>query len=396
MGISNEEFNKFLSDNKEKIDRITPKNPPLDAEDLEDIESTKDSLRVSLEEVRKMQDGLYPKKTWDEYVADKNMPLLKRDAMSKLHEWYNKGGSNNVLWVRGLKNTGKTTLVKHFISGVFDSPEGIYMISMLDSKISKSFKNFRESVGLWFKLEDFMRYLVPEFDEEKTKLIVFDDVQEDYRAILDASWGTKCRCILCGDMTNKVTDHDVVVTPLSFKEFRENSDVDYVNASEEDKKFLLMEYCTMGGFPAVVRCYFNYCMHGEPSREIRAITLDWVSMLTKRFKYNNIRIDAMKALLVVLKIAMKQEDLGDMAGLSDRLFTALSSAGYSATRGKANKLLAELKSEGIIYIKKGRIYFCDLGVITYLAVRLSDLDSKKFSSYIRENFNFLQKMYEIV
>lgn len=41
MGISNEEFSKFLRDNKEKIDRITPKNPSLDAEDLndEDIDS---------------------------------------------------------------------------------------------------------------------------------------------------------------------------------------------------------------------------------------------------------------------------------------------------------------------------------------------------------------------
>ena len=394
MGISNEEFNKFLRDNKDKIDRITPKNPPLDDEDMDDVKDIEESLRVSFDEVRKMQSNLYPKETWEEYMLNKNMPFLKRDAMSKLHEWYN--GTDSVLWVRGLKNTGKTTLVKKFIGEVFNTTEGIYMISMSDPKISKSFEEFRESAGFWFKLEDFMHYLIPEFNEEQPKLIVIDDAQEDYHAILDASWNTKCRVIICGDMTNKVTDRDVVVTPLSFKEFRENSDVDYVNASEEDKKFLLMEYCTMGGFPAVVRCYFNCCMNGETSREIKAIVQEWVSVLTKRFKYNNIRIDVMKALLVVLKVAMKREDLGDMVGLSDRLFTALFSAGCSVTRGKANKLLSELKSEGIIYIKKGHIYFCDLGVITYLAVRLSDLDSKKFSSYIRENFNFLQKMYEIV
>lgn len=389
MGISNEEFNKFLSDNKEKIDRITPKNPPLGAGDIADIETMKEDLRESFEEVRKMQNGFYPKTTWREYIADKNMPLLKRDAMSKLHEWYNRNITGEVLCVRGLKHTGKTTLVKQFISEVFDSTEGIYMINMLDPKISKSYEEFRESTDIFFKLEDFMRYLIPEFDVEKTKLIVLDDVQVDYSIIHSASWDAKCRVIICGDMLNKVTDHDVVVTPLSFKEFCANSD-------EDDKSISLMEYFALGGFPNAVRCHLDCGLIGEASKEIKTIVQEWVSVLNKRFKYNNLRVDVMKALLAVFKVAIEREDLGDMVGLSDRLFNALSSVGCNMTRGKANKLLTELKSEGIVFIKKGYIYFCDLGVVTYLAVRLPDLDSKKFRSYIRENFDFLQKMYEIV
>jgi len=389
MDISNEEFNKFLSDNKEKIDRITPKNPPLDDEDIADIESMKEDLRESFEEVRKMKNGFYPKKTWKEYIADKNIPLLKRDAMSKLHEWYNRNIAGEVLCVRGLKHTGKTTLVKQFISDVFDSTEGIYMINMLDPKISKSYEEFRESTDIFFKLEDFMSYLIPEFDAKKIKLIVLDDVQVDYSIIHSASWDTKCRVIICGDMLNKVTDSDVVVTPLSFKEFCANSD-------EEDKSLSLMEYFAIGGFPNVVRCHLDCGLIGEASKEIKTIVQEWVSMLTKRFRYSTLKIDMIKTLLAVLKVAIEREDLGDMIGLSDRLFNALSSVECNMTRGKANRILTELKSAGIIYIKKGYIYFCDLGVITYLAVRLADLDSKKFRIFIRENFDFLQKMYEIV
>lgn len=389
MGISNKEFNKFLSDNKEKIDRITPKNPPLDAEDITDIESMKEGLRESFEEVRKMQNGFYPKTTWREYIADRNMPLLKRDAMSKLHEWYNRNITGEVLCIRGLKHTGKTTLVKQFISEVFDSTEGIYMINMLDPKISKSYEEFRESTDILFKLEEFMRYLMPEFDIEKTKLIVLDDVQVDYSIIHSASWDIKCRVIICGDMLNKVTDSDVVVTPLSFKEFCANSD-------EEDKGISLMEYFALGGFPNAVSCHLDCSLIGEASKEIKSIVQEWVSVLTKRFRYSTLKVDVMQVLLAVLKVAIEREDLNDMIGLSDRLFNALSSVGCNMTRGKANKILAELKSAGIIYIKKGYIYFCDLGVVTYLAVRLPDLDSKKFRSFIRENFDFLQKMYEIV
>lgn len=61
----------------------------------------------------------------EEHVMNKDMQFLKRDAMSKLHEWYSEDRAGNVLWVIGLKHTGKTTLVKQFIDEVFGSTEGI-------------------------------------------------------------------------------------------------------------------------------------------------------------------------------------------------------------------------------------------------------------------------------
>lgn len=366
---------------------------------------------------------------------------FEREVELSMFDWYY-NRPNQILYVKGARQTGKTYTIKKFIKRVWGSlniEDGVYLINLTDEVIHQKLIEYRSESRPYNQnklgIESFVEYLFPDFDANKAKVLYIDEIQEDaglYNCIREFARDRSCRLIVSGSYLNIVSeaklgnnvfkppmggDYLVTMRSLSFVEFLQangviNSQVLFKSVSEyteednalfDEVQRLYSVYLQIGGYPEVVKEYIrtksidsarvllsdlirNYFEESKPYLAMCKPTVDFE--------------DTFESILSVVTDTNKRFKTKDLpVEIRDKM---LRSKGSISTDDVCHTL-DWLESGGFIrkvrkyvdfkdlsnYTTGQRYYFYDLGVVNYIASR-SAIPETTLNGYLAENFAFLQ------
>ena len=208
--------------------------------------------------------------------------MLEREIIQDLVEWKNR--KHHPLVVRGLRQIGKTFIVKEFGKANYENV--IYLDLRSNKEVHKAFEQDFDVNQMILSITS----IVPNvrFVPKKT-LLILDEIQDCTNARsslkywdLDAQYDVICTGSFLGVKGFRSPyvrgvpvgyEEQITMYPLSFKEFLHNTGIDnsvfdYVQTSlsnktkidfavHESMKKLYLQYLIVGGMPEAVNCFFE-------------------------------------------------------------------------------------------------------------------------------------------
>lgn len=286
---------------------------------------------VSIQEVNKQ---IYNK------IAKENS--LVRDIQKNLELWKKKS-RNKILYVRGARQTGKTTELLKFAYKNYDQ---IIYIDFFQSRERENFESY--------DLSDYCKeMLLEDYIDDKNTILILDEIQksrEIYNHLDTLNMELNC------DIAVIVNELEILLDKSSYVALKDVEKIELFPLSLEEFCTVIPDenlYLHIGGYPAVIKQYLKSkdignCMEIEKSV---------VKCLTEELKSF---VDAEHLFQYVFQLKANNKPLNK----------------------KKRKQIACMKYAGII---DKDLYFVDLGVTNYVA-GLTAVDNEMIESILRETF----------
>lgn len=352
---------------------------------------------------------------------------LKRDIYKNLVEW-KKRDTGKVLELRGARQVGKTYILDRFAK---DNYKNYIYINMLQTS-GEIFLRCLEKATVWEPgeepveqpLHNAFRLMKKDFSDDKTTIVVIDEIQESARAyslIREFAREFDCHFIVTGSYLGKTVERDyflpagdldvLTLYTLTFEEFLDAfgkrelfNRVDLLGASphaeyDELKRYYEI-YCDIGGYPTVVKRYLE-------TRDIRSCKeeLLWVIQTfieeSQRYFADVLEMNLFEQVMPAIAQSMVKEKKG-----SDDLVTELSKIIFKGessriTKKSINHVMAWLFRSHIIGFcgkaidcnpitvsMNSRFYFLDVGVCRYF-MDMAGADLATIRGIVNENFVYI-------
>ena len=212
-----------------------------------------------------------------EYIKICKERFIQRDIESDLEEW-KKRYSDKVLFLRGARQTGKTTELMKFAYNHYE--QIIYINLALDADRETFHQYVVENTSLRYGMKGYCkaRGLSP-FCDDKETMIIIDEIQEDhviYNMIRSLNHELKCHIAVTGSYLGRTLNseyfkpagnlHILELMPLSFYEFckafgqeKRLMQLDIYGKDEKESYETLTQlyqvYRQIGGYPDIVSSY---------------------------------------------------------------------------------------------------------------------------------------------
>ncbi len=352
---------------------------------------------------------------------------LKRDIYDSLVQWKHRN-SGKVLEVSGARQVGKTYILTKFAK---ENYHNFFYINMMQTS-GQDFIACIEEAARWNPGEEriekpihkALKLFDKNFADGEDTVVVIDEIQESskvFSLIRQFAREFKAHFIVTGSYLGKTVEKEyflpagdidtMELSTLSYEEFLQAAgkrklyeQIDlYGGGGHEDYdllKILYDSYCKVGGYPAVVRKYFETGDIVECRREIAHIIQIFVEE-SERYFDNILEMGLLEQMLPLIAQTMAKEKKGvpDLVKeLSSVLFRDDSNR---VTKRSVNQAIAWLcRSDVIGYcgrVNEGnmldvtpncRFYFRDLGVARHF-LEMAGVQPDAIAGLINENFVYL-------
>lgn len=223
--------------------------------------------RGVLSDVKIMDNGLViADYAIDELFPDVSVSTLdfKRDVSSKLESWL-KYDSDLVLFLKGMRQVGKTYEIKRFADSHFKNV--VYLNLSVDNLFIERVKQ-RKAKGVLQLVSEYCAEMRIPFTNDKNTIFIIDEIQislEVFNLVRALRNDLGCCVAITGSylgfLVNRKSFHaagdilSVEMTPLTFNEFCIANGVTY--EFSDKARELYDVYRQIGGFPAVVKEYIK-------------------------------------------------------------------------------------------------------------------------------------------
>lgn len=355
------------------------------------------------------------------------MKDLKRDIYASLLEW-KKNCSGKVLEIEGARQVGKTYIISKFAR---ENYKNYIYINMVQTS-GKEFLQCLDAAERWEpgeeRIEKPLHKALELFDRTFTDMeetvIFIDEIQESSRVfslLREFARDFQAHFIVTGSYLGKVFEKDyflpagdldtMTLNTLSFEEFLDAAgkrelynELDLYGGSQaqeyEEIKSLYKIYCQIGGYPAVVKTYFDTGNVQEAQREIKGI-IDIFVKESERYFDDILEMNLLEQLLPAIAQSMLKEKKGSPDLIKELSKIVFHEDTNRVTKKSVNQAVAWFYRSHIIgycgKVNEGdilnvtpncRFYFCDLGVATYF-LGISGARPDDMSGIINENFVYL-------
>ncbi|MDR1547185.1 MAG: AAA family ATPase [Hungatella sp.] len=358
---------------------------------------------------------------------------LKRDIYQELIIW-KKYDSGKVLELEGARQTGKTFILDKFAREYYQK---YFYINMLQTSgaeylacLEKATKWEPGETRIEKPLHKAFKLFDPEFADDKNTVVVIDEIQESakvYSLIRQFARDFECHFIVTGSYLGKTMESEyflpagdiekLTLYTLSFEEFLDAlgkrelyEGVSLYGESHHEQYDELKScydiYCSIGGYPAVVRKYLeteDVEMCRETMIEIIGIFIDE----SQRYFKDILEVNLFEQIFPSIAQTMIREK----KGISD-LITELSSIVYHEDSGRTtkrsiNRVIGWLYRSHIIGFCgqandadpmavsiNRRFYFMDLGVCGNF-LDMAGADPATIRGILSENFVYIDLVKRI-
>lgn len=352
---------------------------------------------------------------------------LKRDIYRKLADWKMRN-TGKVLELRGARQVGKTYILDRFAKENYIN----YIYINMHQRSGEKFLLCLEKATAWkpgedsteHPLHDAFRLLRKDFSDDKTTIIVIDEIQESarvYSLIREFAREFECHFIVTGSYLGKTVEKEyflpagdldvLTLYTLTFEEFLDAfgkrelfNHIDLIGASPHEEYDELKQYyeiyCEIGGYPAIVKKY----MENKDIRKCREELLGVIQTFieeSQRYFADVLEMNLFEQVMPAIAQSMIKEKKG-----SDDLVTELSKIIFKEESGRVTKksinhVMAWLFPSHIIgFCGKAidcnpitvsmncRFYFLDIGVCRYF-MDMAGADLAAIRGIVNENFVYI-------
>ena len=355
------------------------------------------------------------------------MKDLKRDIYKSLLEW-KRNHSGKVLEVEGARQVGKTYIISKFAK---ENYKNFIYINMAQTT-GKDFLRCLDAAEQWnpgeTRIEKPIHKALELFDKNfadiEGTIVFIDEIQESSRVfslIRQFAREFQAHFIVTGSYLGKVTEKEyflpagdldtMTLNTLSFEEFlnaaekREVYDrLDLYGKSKpeeyEEVKSFYKIYCQIGGYPSVVKKYFETGSIQEAQKEIRGIIHIFVQE-SERYFDDILQMNLLEQLLPAIAQLMLIEKKGSSDLVKELSKIVFHEDTNRITKTSINRAVAWFYRSHIIgycgKVNEGnilsvtpncRFYFCDVGAALYFLNIAGALPSD-IEGIINKNFVYL-------
>lgn len=352
---------------------------------------------------------------------------LKRDIYKSLLDWKKKR-SGKVLEIEGARQVGKTYIISKFAR---ENYKNYIYINMVQTS-GREFLECLDTAGRWHPGEERIEKLIHKalelfdrkFTDTKETVIFIDEIQESdrvYSLIREFARDFQADFIVTGSYLGKVIEKDyflpagdldtMILNTLSFEEFLSAAGKRQLYGSlnlygksrpeeYEEIKDLYQIYCQIGGYPAVVKKYFETGSVTEAQKEIRGIIEIFVKE-SERYFDDILEMNLLEQLLPAIVQTMLKGKKGSSDLIKDLSKIVFGEDTNRITKKSINQAIAWFCRSHIIgycgKVNEGdilnvtpncRFYFRDLGVAGYF-LNMSGARPDDMKGIINENFVYL-------
>lgn len=352
---------------------------------------------------------------------------LKRDIYRNLLEW-KKNNSGKVLEIEGARQVGKTYIISKFAKENYKT----YLYINMVQTSGKEFLQCLDVAEKWEPGEERVEKPIhralelfdKKFTDTEETVIFIDEIQESARVfslLREFARDFRAHFIVTGSYLGKVFEKEyflpagdldtMTLNTLSFEEFLEAAgkralynELDLYGDSKpeeyEEIKSLYQIYCQIGGYPAVVKTYFETESVQKARKEVGEIIRIFVYE-SERYFDDILEMNLLEQLLPAIAQLMLKEKKGSSDLIKELSKIVFNEDTNRITKKSINQAIAWFYRSHIIgycgKVNEGdilnvtpncRFYFCDVGVAAYFlnmsGARPSDIDGM-----INENFVYL-------
>lgn len=352
---------------------------------------------------------------------------LKRDIYKKLLIWKNRN-SGKVLEVSGARQAGKTYILTKFAKENYKS---FLYINMMQTS-GQEFLSCLSRVTQWEPGEERIQQPIHKaltlfddnFMDDEGTIVLIDEIQESakvYSLLRQFSREFKAHFIVTGSYLGKTVGKEyflpagdietMVLDTLSYEEFLQAAgkkelyeQIDlYGESSHKDYdelKKLYNIYCKIGGYPAVVRSYFEAGNLSECGNEIAQIIRIFVEE-SERYFEDILEMNLLEQMLPRIAQTMLKEKKGSPNLVKELSAIIFHDDSNRVTKKSVNQAIAWFYRSNVIgycgQINEGnilditpncRFYFRDLGVADYF-LNIAGAPPDMIAGIVNENFVYM-------
>lgn len=354
---------------------------------------------------------------------------LERGAYHQLVAWKERSG-HSTLEVSGARQVGKTYIVNKFAQDFYPNTLYINLLDFSGELFLECYRTLWEEIKQGKKYDNPIYELIkkyqPDFNDSEDTIVIIDEIQESadiYNRIREFTRSLKSDFIITGSYLGRILrkefkysagDLDFLeIQTLSFEEFLTAAgkyplyeSLDLYGKSEksdyQELGLLFRDYCTVGGYPAVVLQY----LENASIEDCRTELLKIIRLFTNESKryFEDILDDAIydNIFSSVARILTKEKKGFAEDSFSEEL-QRIVVKDYSSNihRASINRAVDWLYSSGIIgfagkivkcnimdFIAKARCYFMDVGLADYFLTKIGCSSADK-NGILCENFVYL-------
>ena len=352
---------------------------------------------------------------------------LKRDIYKELIKW-KESDTGHVLEVNGARQVGKTYILDKFAKENYN--QYLYINMMQTS--GREFLQCLEAAATWKPgekrverpLHRAFQLFQPDFQDEKTTVVVVDEIQDSaevYSKIRQFSREFTCDFIVTGSYLGRTLNKEyflpagdvdiLMMDTLSYEEFlgavgkRELYDQIslYGEGKSEDYDELKRWYdiyITIGGYPAVVKCYLETGDADKCMEELGNIIRVFVDE-SERYFDDILEVNLFGQIFPAIAQSMIREKKSSSDLVTDLSSIIFKEDSNRLTKKSINQAVAWLYRSNVIgYCNKvnecnildvtfnSRFYFRDIGLIRYF-LRMTGADKSTIEGIVNENFVYL-------
>ncbi|MCI8749697.1 MAG: ATP-binding protein [Lachnospiraceae bacterium] len=356
------------------------------------------------------------------------MQYIERDLEKKMLEWKNKKG-HCALEVKGVRQSGKTTMIKHFVKKEYTN--AVY-VSFAERSGDAFLKELNSSVDEVDFIKRYCKKTGITFSDSPDTVIILDEIQESeaaYKLIRPFNRRLHCDVIVTGSYLGKAAGYFQPVGDLSYLTLETFSFHEFLKcfagAAEAYDNIMLYDiktdkfdwfakaykvYSIVGGYPGVIAEYLaggDYC--GKQKEVLDTLVAELKTRTTAISAYNRIST----LLFSVLKLSAREKK-GDK-NLNEHLTTITKKRlnNFSISKEETYSLISWLLECGIIgycdkinlanydYKENERFYVKDLGMLNYLAngeIGEADLNGIRSETFVYRSLldGYAERFYHSV
>lgn len=327
---------------------------------------------------------------------------IKRDVQNEFAVW-KENRHNDILYVEGARQTGKTTELKKF---AYNNYEQVIYVNL---SVTKHLNDFIATVinapGKVFGLDDFCKLTSEhsQYVNNDSTILIIDEIQDSvivYNSLRTLQAELKCHIAVTGSFLGRTLNkeffipagntYNVEMTPLSFTEFCRVFNADKLLAtiktdgtsSENDYNTLMglyNSYKEIGGYPRVVTTFLK-TQSTEACYDILADLLD--RFIQESIRYINsdkskIVFENMFKAAAIMQAREKKGTDSNIAELTKKIID--DSTKSVVNRKEVNGAISWLVYNGVLgtcdlynqgnvleILPEKRIYFRDCGILNYV------------------------------
>lgn len=352
---------------------------------------------------------------------------LNRFIEKDLLKWKNE--SNKVLLLSGARQTGKTTVLRHFADEHFENVIYIDVSKPLGKSLEQFYADKCSQNDCYNTfLSDFCIEHDIKFTNDNSTVLILDEIQDSkllYEAIRVFNREYCCKVIVTGSYLGRISNYfqsvgdieRLIMYPISYLEF-----LSYFNAYKylrnnyrdlgdkyEFYKKTYNVYVQLGGYPDII-CEYLSNSNTITADRLKVLKSNIIQLLLEEIQVRTDLQDRSKveAVLNSMVAMMAREKQGSRRGVEQLSKITEHVSDLRVSTIECNNTLSWLKTSGFISLvdkydfetgfeyPQERIYFCDIGILTYFLDQ-SNLDDATKSGILSENFvycNLQNKEFE--